>query len=277
MTTALQRLKECASLWSVSIAQTTESQSSLLGSGMRGSNPVVLKISKEGSDEWNAGEMLRSFNGDGTVRVHESAPGAVLMERLEPGQQLVELVRQGQDDKATRILADVIKELANHTPPTVCRSIEDWAHAFDRYRASGDKQLPRDLVNKANALYRSLSRSQHTTMLLHGDLQHYNVLFDSGRGWVAIDPKGVAGELEYEVGAILRNPVELGAIPASVETIERRLEILVGELNLDYRRTLSWSFAQAVLSVIWEIEDGHPIESNNLALQLAQTLGQLFE
>jgi streptomycin 6-kinase len=94
---------------------------------------------------------------------------------------------------------------------------------------------------------------------------------------VSIDPKGVVGELEYEVGAILRNPVELGAIPASVKTIERRLGILVGELDLDYRRTLSWSFAQAVLSVIWEIEDGRQIESNNLALQLAQTLGQLLE
>ena len=43
-------------------------------------------------------------------------------------------------------------------------------------------------------------------MLLHGDLQHYNVLLDKDRGWVAIDPKGVVGELEYEVGALLRNP-----------------------------------------------------------------------
>ena len=39
------------------------------------------------------------------------------------------------------------------------------------------------------------------------DLQHYNVLFDSDRGWLAIDPKGVIGEVEYEIGASLRNPV----------------------------------------------------------------------
>jgi streptomycin 6-kinase len=40
-------------------------------------------------------------------------------------------------------------------------------------------------------------------------LHHYNVLFDiESAVWVAIDPKGVVGELEYEVGAIIRNPVE---------------------------------------------------------------------
>ena len=38
-----------------------------------------------------------------------------------------------------------------------------------------------------------------------------NVRFDSGRGWLAIDPKGVFGELEYEVGAVVRNLSSEGA------------------------------------------------------------------
>jgi streptomycin 6-kinase len=248
---------------------------------MRGNKPVVLKISKEGSDEWNAGEMLRAYDGDGVVRVYETAAGAVLMQRIEPGRQLVELVRQGHDDEATRILANVIRKMAHHTPPGNCATLNDWSRGFDRYLVSGDQQLPRDVVDTAHELYQRLTTSQGATMLLHGDLQHYNVLFDSRQGWVAIDPKGVSGELEYEVGAILRNPVELQVstaenYPAAIATVERRLEILVSALNLDYRRTLQWSFAQAVLSVIWEIEDGLPIESSNVAFSLAHTLGHLL-
>ena len=109
-------------------------------------------------------------------------------------------------------------------------------------------------------------------MLLHGDLQHYNVLFDNERGWVAIDPKGVVGEWEYEVGALLRNPVEQPELFANAATINRRLEILTTLLPLNYARTLNWSYAQAVLSAIWGVEDGYPIESNNPSLMLAETL-----
>lgn len=109
-------------------------------------------------------------------------------------------------------------------------------------------------------------------MLLHGDLQHYNVLFDNERGWVAIDPKGVVGELEYEVGALLRNPFELPELFTNRATVERRLKILMTHLPLDSARALNWSFAQAVLSAIWTVEDEHTLEPNNSALQLARTL-----
>ena len=112
-------------------------------------------------------------------------------------------------------------------------------------------------------------------MLLHGDLQHYNVLFDGVRGWTAIDPKGVVGELEYEVGALLRNPIEQPALFTKRSTIERRLEILCGALNLNRSRALRWSFAQAVLSAIWDVEDGKPVEQNHPALRLANVLKQM--
>ena len=71
-------------------------------------------------------------------------------------------------------------------------------------------------------------------MLLHGDLQHYNVLFDNERGWVAIDPKGVVGEWEYEVGPLLRNPVEQPELFANPAIINRRLELLTTLLPLNH-------------------------------------------
>jgi streptomycin 6-kinase len=117
-----------------------------------------------------------------------------------------------------------------------------------------------------------LCASQRLPRLLHGDLQHYNVLFDSHRGWLAIDPKGVIGELEYEVGAALRNPYENPQLFISRSTIERRLEQFTNQLNLNYERTLRWGFAQAVLSAIWLIEDGFAVNEMTPALRLAEVI-----
>jgi streptomycin 6-kinase len=87
-------------------------------------------------------------------------------------------------------------------------TVEDWGKGFDRYRASGDRRIPAELVKQAHHLYAELSSSQRDARLLHGDLYHDNILLDSGRGWLVIDPKGVIGELEYEIGASLPNPRE---------------------------------------------------------------------
>ena len=261
-----------AAQWNVTIEDTLETPSSLLGFGVRDGRRVVLKLITRAYDELYSGKVLRAFGGSGVVEVLEDEPGAVLLERLEPGEQLVDLVTCGYDDNATRVLAGVIEQLANHTPPPECPTVADWGRGFDRYVSSGDAQISQGLVHEAHTVYREMVSSQGSTMLLHGDLQHYNVLFDNERGWVAIDPKGVVGELEYEVGALLRNPVEQPDFLAHRETVERRLDILTSLLPLDHSRILKWAFAQAVLSAIWGVEDGYQVEPTDPVLQLANTL-----
>src|SRR5689334_10024785 len=265
-----------AAEWNVLLRETRETASSLLGFGLRDGRPVVLKLTKNMGDESHSGAVLRAFNGNGAVRVIESEMGVVLLERLQPGEELVNLVRRGADDEATRILVDVIEKLANHTAPAESPTVADWGRGFDRYLQSGDTQVPRELIVAAQSLYQQRASSQRRTMLLHGDLQHYNVLFDRNRGWLAIDPKGVVGELEYEIGALLRNPIELPELFANRNTIERRLEIVCTRLKLDHARTLQWCFAQAVLSAIWDVEDRHPVKPNHPALLLANVLRQML-
>ena len=276
MLSAFDRLTAYAQQWHVAIEKTFETETSVLAFGECKSSRVVLKIIKHLGDEWHSGDILRAFAGDGMVKVYESEAGAVLLERLDPGNELVKVVRDGNDDRATEILAYVMDQLAGHAAPDGCATVLDWALGFDRYLNTPNKQLPADLVHKAQAIYRRLAGSSSRTMLLHGDLHHYNVLFDENRGWVAIDPKGVVGELEYEVGAILRNPGEQPDLFCSREVIERRLRILTDSLQLDYVRTLQWSFAQAVLSAIWGVEDGYPVESTNPVLRLARSIEQMI-
>ena len=276
MSLTFDRLIERANQWDVTIQQTWETSGSVLAFGVSRGSRVVLKISKQSGDEWRSGEVLRAFDGHGTVRVHECDAGAVLLERLDPGKELVNLVRQGKDEEATEILAEVIQQLKGHAAPDHCPTVLDWAGGFERYLNTGDKQIPHDLVSEARDWYLSLAASGATVMLLHGDLQHYNVLFDSKRGWVAIDPKGVVGEVEYECGAILRNPVELPDLFTSTATVEQRLNRLAKRLNLNSDRALTWSFAQSVLSAIWDVEDGYTVRPDHHALKLAHTIKPLL-
>jgi len=257
----MRELKAKAAEWNVSLNEVRETATSLLGFGTRDGVGVVLKITKQLGDESHSGEVLKVYDGDGAARVFEYETGAVLLERLEPGEQLVNIVKRGADDEATKILAEVIAKLANHKAPAACPTVADWGRGFDRYLQSGDEQIPRELVEDAREVYYNLVSSQRQTMLLHGDLQHYNILFDNDRGWTAIDPKGVVGELEYELGPLLRNPIELPHLFTNPVTTKRRLEILTTSLQLDYSRAVYWSYSQSILSAIWNIEDGHPTYS----------------
>ena len=289
--TYLIRIQQHAREWGVVVGDTFETESSVIafgardvdGSGRR-DQEVVLKVVKQTGDEWHSGEVLAAFNGTGLVRVYEHAPGAVLLERLRPGNSLSELSLNGRDEEATNILADVIQQMSSVELSTSeresakraslphCPTVHDWAKGFDRYLATGDDQIPNNLVAAAQRTYVDLCGSQRRPRLLHGDLQPYNVLFDSARAWLAIDPKGVVGEIEYEVGAVLRNPYEQPELFLSRSTIERRLQQFAKKLNLDFERALAWAFAQAVLSAIWSIEDGFAVDATNPALRLANVI-----
>jgi streptomycin 6-kinase len=127
------------------------------------------------------------------------------------------------------------------------------------------------LVEPAQRIYSDLCATQRNPALLHGDLHHYNVLSDHRRGWCAIDAKGVVGELEYELGAALRNPIDRPDLFATLDAVERRLEQFGLALGLDVSRARGWAFAQAVLSAIWSVEDGQAAEAG-AALTLARAL-----
>lgn len=266
--------------WGVIVDNTVETESSLIASGSRGETgqiqPVVLKVIKREGDEWHSGNILRAFDANGFARVYEYAPGAVLLERLRPGNSLAEMSLSDKDDEATEILAEVIRQM--RTAPrsssawAARATVWDWAKGFERYLASGDARIPRELVEYAGQLYLKLCATQREPRLLHGDLHHYNVLFDSERGWLAIDPKGVVGEVEYEIGAILRNPIERPDLFTAPATIDERTKRLSERLGLERGRMLGWAFAQAVLSAIWDIEDGFPVDAMNPAIKLATVI-----
>ena len=222
----------------------------------RGEERLVLKLITH-TDEASQPGVLEHYGGHGAVRLFAHADGAMLMEHAWPGRPLSELALGGHDDEATGVVAGLIAELHWRPAPSGARTVEDWGRGFDRIRPSAlAAGADPDLIDRAGTLYRELCASQGRRVLLHGDLHHHNILFDDGRGWLAIDPKGVAGELAFETGAILRNPGPDPAVYADPKVIARRTGILAERLGLERERIHGWCFVQAVLSALWQVEDG---------------------
>jgi streptomycin 6-kinase len=269
---AADRLQALAQRWGVNVDAKFQTETSILAHGRRGSQPVVLKVVKVAGDEWRSGEVLTAFGGRGVVHVYWYTPGAMLLERLDPGQSLIDFPATGRDEEAVRIIADVVGKMLPSIAPSWCPTVRDWGNAFAWYSASGDSQIPVALIARAGRLYDELVDSQRDVRLLHGDLQHSNILFDHDRGWVAIDPKGVIGEVEYEVAAALRNPREVPRLVGDPTVIKRRIDGFATQLGLDRDRVAGWAFTNAVLSLIWSVQDRGRVDHDDPERLLAEAL-----
>jgi streptomycin 6-kinase len=220
--------------------------------------PCVLKVSRRVGEAANEIAALRLWDGRGAARLLEADPenGALLLERVEPGSMLVE-VAETDDADATVVTAGVLRRLwePELDPADLrgLRPLESWCAAYDRNREAlsrGADGFPAALFRRADALRRDLLASAPGPTVLHGDMHHYNVLRARRAPWLAIDPKGLAGDRCFDVCQFMRNPRDR-TTPA---LNRRRLDIFCAELGLDRDRTREWCLVHAVLDACWEFE-----------------------
>ena len=255
MIPAEQRLAAHAREWGVSIDEIRKTETSLLGFGTCNDRSVVLKVArKESGEEWRSGDILSAFAGQAVIQPIEFVPGAVLLPRLRPGHDLSSFSLDGRDDEATEVIAASIQHMSGAMPPNDVRSIEDLRPDFVRFRDGGMGLISMEIIERAEALFVDLCATQQNPRLLHGDLHHYNILFDMEVGWVVIDPWGAVGEVEFEVGASLRNPIDAPELLGDSRVIERRLRTYERRLQFDAGRALRWAFTTTVLGILWPVE-----------------------
>ena len=216
---------------------------------------VVLKLLAAGETEEQTGALaLCHFGGHGAVRLLRHDDGAHLLE-YAGGDELVTLVERGQDDAATRIIAQVLNQLHSVPPDDAPRGLyplERWFRALFA-RAAADKQAgAATIYTRGAALARRLLDDPRDVRVLHGDIHHRNIR-QSARGWLAFDPKGLIGERTCDCANTLCNP-PLAAVVHSEARLLSAAAILADALAIDTARVLAFTYAYACLSACWSLE-----------------------
>ncbi len=243
----------------------------------RGTEEVVLKIGVPDRELRSEMAALRLFAGDGAVRLLEADEprGMFVLERLRPGEMLATLK---DDDRATHIAAEVMLNLWRKPPENIpLIQLTDWFSELRKLRPAfngGTGPFPGRLIEEMEEILPRLFAESTAPMLIHGDLHHFNILSSqrgcasggtlsfalqatAGRavtppGWLAIDPKGVIGHPEYEVGPLLINPMPdfLNGSQPKVR-MERRIAILSERLGFSRQSIRDWGLCHAILSAWW--------------------------
>jgi streptomycin 6-kinase len=226
--------------------------------------PAVLKIAHE-SEEARGAALLAALDGHGAVRVLRRDHRAILIDRATGTRDLIEMVRAGEDDAATRILcavagrlhAETDRVLALEDPPSLV-PLEAW---FGRLFEHAEGLGP---LHRAGAdLARRLLDDGRDPVVLHGDLHHGNVLDFGERGWLAIDPKALLGDAEFDACNLLCNPSHERALQPG--RLERQFGVVVEATGFAPRRLRDWLVAWCALSSTWFALDDRPERATSAA------------
>ena len=259
-------VEECAELWSLALeppfgpAHISFVCPATTGDGRE----AVLKINFPEPESEHEADALAHYAGRAAVRLlaHDAERRALLVERCEPGTTLWEL---SDEEEANRIAGRALHELwrpapAEHPYRLLVDEAARWADELPRRWKSLSHPFERALLDRAVAALRELGPDHGEPVVLHQDFHGGNVLRSQREPWLAIDPKPLVGEREFDTASLLRDRREqLAADPHPGACIRRRLDQLASELELDRERLRSWGIAHALAWGVSEtgVHEGH--------------------
>ncbi|WP_104474373.1 aminoglycoside phosphotransferase family protein [Microterricola pindariensis] len=212
---------------------------------------AMLKLARPGAagDEERAGFALQQWwGGNGAAMVFERGDDAVLLERALGRRSLAAMASRSSaadDDHALRLLCQSVARLHEPRPaPPALVSLERWfAELFEHADAGGAGYL------RGADLAAELLDEPGDIVVLHGDVHHGNVLDFGGRGWLAIDPKGLSGTPAFDYANMLCNPSPERA--AHPEVLARRAATVALASGIAAGTLLRWTVAWTALSATW--------------------------
>lgn len=226
----------------------------------------VLKLCVPHNEFIHEIRALMHYNGVGCVSLISAAPeeGWMIIERAIPGTRLLDLKDEQQSIPiAVSLMQQLWRPLGN---PEHFISLKKWLRGLNQLESNPflKKLISKKLREFIASQTQELLASQGETVLLHGDFHHYNILQHHER-WLAIDPKGVVGEREFEIGAFLRNPLCVVEDPLETKEIVSNLDLIIELTGFDRQRVLSWCIIQAILCVCWYCEDNMSDKTHQLS------------
>jgi streptomycin 6-kinase len=204
----------------------------------RDGSPAAIKVSFPHPGNVDQPDAFAAWNGRGAVRLYErdDARFAMLLERAGPDSLAVVT----DNDKAVTVLGELCRRLAVPAPPGLPRLRDEVVGWEAEIRVA---ELPRRVADAALATLRELD---HPETVVHGDLHDANVLAAEREPWLAIDPKGIAGDPAYDAFTVIHSPRLL-----LTSGHRRALDIFCEAAEIDRERARRWALVRTVRSVVW--------------------------
>ncbi|MEU8758685.1 aminoglycoside phosphotransferase family protein [Streptomyces sp. NPDC048659] len=218
----------------------------------RSGEPAVLKVSFPHPGNTHEPDAFTVWAGRGAVRLYarDDASFAMLLERAEP----TTLEALGDPDETARVAGALGRRLAVPAPaglPRLSERAGEWEEELRRDTRELTHTMPDRVVGAALATVRELARAQPDT-LVHGDLHARNVLRAEREPWLAVDPKGCAGDPAYDGGTFLKTrALHLLGLADPRAAAFRTLAVYAEAAGLDRERVRRWAQLLVVQVAFW--------------------------
>jgi len=265
-----QIVKELAENWSLEVEKPFQNLSyNFVAPCIYKGDRAVLKIALplNNPEIFNEARFLQMANSKGAVKLLklDETHRAILLERLMPGANLKEVFHK-DSGKAVEIAINTMRVILRESPiNSAFLQLEDW---FNNFFTKAEKtNFPAGFQKKTREFYKELSSGSKPKYLIHGDLHHENILSATREPFLAIDPKGIIGDIGYEISVFLNNhlwwlasePNLGGKLNDAVQQFSEAFAIKPQDLR-------KWAYAQMVLSAWWTFEENGKNWKTDLAL-----------
>ncbi len=229
---------------------------------------VVVKLSYPHPEARDEAAALAAWHGAGAVEVlgADADDWALLLRRLRPGSTLRDEHLPAAEHLA--IGAELLRQMAS-VPIPAGEPFEGLVEVADRLATIAAERVERllpaapiavdpGLCRHAIDLLRTLPSDAPRRGLAHGDLNPGNILRhdDAPRGWLAIDPKPVYGDLAWDPWSLLTQVGDWTvAVPAAADLADRA-RLVADVTGLDAARMAVWCVARGVESGLWAADRG---------------------
>ena len=264
-----QIIAELSKIWSLIVERPLPNLSYSFVAPCHSKNgAAVLKIAPplNNPEIYNEARFLQMANGKGAIKLLKTDENrrAILLERLSPGANLKKVCR-ADESESVAIAIKVMREILRVPPEnSAFRRLDDW---FDGFENAANTKFPDEFISKASGFYDELSSASKRKFLIHGDLHHENILSARREPFLAIDPKGIIGDIGYEIAVFLNNHLWwLASEPNLKEKLNDAVRQFSEAFEIEPRDLRKWAFAQIVLSAWWTFEENGENWKNDLEL-----------
>ncbi len=233
---------------------------------------AVLKLTWPHEEARYEHQALAIWNGAGAVQLLAADAGnyALLLEQLHADRDLSAVPL----DDAVACIGSLLRRLNMPTGGPFTRiadRVPEWSAEITAALRRSPNGVSRRLLESAAGVLANLP-SARAAVLLHTDLHYENVLAADREPWLAIDPKPMLGDPEYEVAPLLWNrwPEALSANDLA-RHLWRRADMVAESGGLDRDLVAAWVVVRQAANTLDALD---PIAGD--WRQMSVTIGEAF-